>query len=242
MSEAKNNAFDADSPAVRNTRLNRIQRNYTEYASTLTITPELTAWAATCHDRYEESIRSSGFLKGSAAANTIYVENSFTKMKAEYVLARRFIATGKSNAALVEAYGFKGSYPIAQPKQMERVEQVLAQHAIRLAANDGTALPDEIAARLQIARDAIIAAKAERTSERNNKVTAVYDKKLIFREDTGFLKDLYRRCLVAWGDDDARLIKLGFRMRSQMKKVGRKKKKKPDAGENNKEENGAISG
>ena len=213
-----NNRFTKDSDEDRTERLELIANNIDKYKIILEIPDDVYEWANNAYDNWygqlidADAEKAEG--KGSYTALRIAEKKAakyYCKIKA---LLKTILTNRGDSEELVEEYGLKGRSPRRYKKLIAAIDVWKGTHDRLVSEGDDRVVPAHLMDKLVAHRDEMDRLWHEAIDEKTEAREARRAKKEIYDRDTKMLQYLFALCKLHWGNQDPRLIELGFVQKS----------------------------
>jgi len=212
------NKFSKDDDSVRTERLQYLAANVEELAPELGLSDDVLTWARGAYDRWYEALLTANAegaeTEGAYVGLELAVEPAVKYYAAVRKLLMSIIERHGEDREIVEAYGFKGKSPRRYKKLVPAIDLWKETHDKLVAAGDPRVVNETIIAKLVAHRNEVNDAWRKALEEKREAAEAYETKREIFDEDCDMLRFLFNLCKLTWGDDDPKLILLGFVQKS----------------------------
>lgn len=212
-----NNQFSHDTLADIEFRLERIQTNLAGYSAALSLPADILTWGATCSTNFSTKRTTFEVEGNEAQAATTELLQKMEILRSEYQIAKLFATQlYEDSPQRLEGLEFDTPFPISQPDQIQRIQNVLDEHSRMITGGITPVFPPMLITRLQTAVSSAVSASSARNTEQQEASHASTEYKIIYTESVKMLRKLYAWAVLVWGDDHINLIDLGFARSSQM--------------------------
>ncbi len=206
-----NNTFSSDDSGKRSTRLDFLSKTITDVKVELSISGDMLSWALNASDIYTELLTSKNVQKGIVGEAVQTYQENFNELKKNYqILKNIIISRYADNPEKLVIYSAGGRTPITMDG-LKRAAELMIQGNNKLAElADPNVLPVNMIDNLQdiVNQINVNFMKASLEKEEYQKKLKEYHR--IFDEDTRKLRALYNWAVVFWGNDNPKLITIGF--------------------------------
>ena len=206
-----NNTFSADDSGKRSTRLGLLSETVNDVAAELSISDGMLNWALNASDNYSNLLTVKDVQKGIVAEAVQTYQENFQELKKKYqILKNIIISRYAENPEKLVIYSVEGRTPITMDG-LKRSAELLIQGNNKLAElADPNVLPVNMIDSLQdiVNQINVNFMKASLEKEEYQKKLKEYHR--IFDENTRKLRALYNWAVAFWGNENPKLITIGF--------------------------------
>ena len=216
----KNNRFSADTDAERWERLDLLAANIGDYAVELGVAGAKLQWAQGACAAWEKARTDAGVEHGEMEEAFQEFHQKLDAFAKAYSAAKELLLAViweyEKPDEIVEAYHIDGESPRDLKRLVAHVDWWKETHERLKAAGDLRIIADAIVAQLVALRNEAKTLWEFAITQKREKLDAFDKKELLFAQDNTKLAWLLAVCKLVWGDDDERLLELGFVPKSQI--------------------------
>ena len=219
----KNNSIGKDKLEERSNRLLLLSRNIDDYAAAIGVVGDLLTWAQDAKDVFSETLVESHSAKSHAGIEfgklyRLAKETAQFYAKIRSLLINNIQRTSGDLNDWLERYNIDGNTPQYYRPLVNRIDAWLLEDA-RLRAlvpPDPRVIPQAFIYDLTARRDQLNEIYLQAYAKKEIARTAVKSFADLMKNDTLKLRAVYDLAVLAWGNNDSRLMALGFVLKSQI--------------------------
>ena len=218
MAIIKGNDFSHDTDDVRQARLALLSENIDTYAVLVAVAGALLTWAQGAFDLWVDLCVTASRESGDVDEATQEYRLKYDATREYYVRAKALLnailESFQDNDEAAEKYGTMRDTPRSVEAVYRKIEQWKDQHDIYTLELDPRVIADSVVTEMMtMAADFYEGWKFAITQKRE--AAEAYDaKQAEFLLGSKYLKLIYQMAVMVWGDEDPRLIELGFQTKS----------------------------
>ena len=214
----KNNNVAQDTQGERIERLALLSANIGVYGPLIGIPAPKIAMAETAFDDYVGAVAEAGVQDGQMDEAYETYNKAVEATAKFYALVRahlqEIIWEFDKPDDFLHAYGFEGDSPTWYKGLVPKIEQWEKNHALLVAAADPRVIPDAVLAELSAKRDNMVSLQVIAFAEGRESSEAYDALHVLFDAHTKLLRFILTGAQLVWGDEDPRLVELGFQTAS----------------------------
>ena len=214
----KNNRFTDDTQDVRVERLTLLSANITAYGPMIGVPPPKITIAETSHDDYVGAIADAGVEDGQMDEAFETLNQAVEELAKYYALVRahlqEIIWDYDKPDDFLHAYGFEGDSPTWASGLDSKIAQWKENHDLLVTAADPRVIADPVMTELVDKRANMISLRATAHAEKRESSEAYDALHELFAMHTKLLRFILTAAHLVWGDEDPRLLELGFQTKS----------------------------
>ncbi len=205
----ENNSFTMDTRDSRLTRLVNLKNNIENYASELSLSPELLEWALFAHDEFKELLDEQSKVSLSKNEKFTLINDNEREFFQRFVSFREIINNQIIDDKLISELNLKEQMPTTRVEKIEFANDFL--HRISLHSNFTSnevtnIIMQNLINQLNIVRNSY--GVALELQERSTYLTNTINKR--FDQDSVNLRTLFNWCVIFWNKKDPKLMDIGF--------------------------------
>ncbi len=214
----KNNRFSEDKKDERIERLTLLSANIETYGPMIGVPVPKIDRAKNAFDVYVGAIAIAGVEDGQMDEAFETYHNAIDELARYYSLVRahlqEIIWEFEKPDDFINSYGFEGDSPTWASGLIAKITQWYENHILLVAAGDSRVLPDAVMAELVSKRDNMVSLHALSQKEKRESSEAYDNLHDLFNEHTKLLRFILTAAHLVWGNEDPRLLELGFQTAS----------------------------
>jgi len=214
----KNNRFTDDTQDERIERLILLSANIGVYGPMIGVPAPKIASAETAYADYLAAIATAGVEDGQMDEAFETLQQAVDALAKYYSRVRahlqEIIWDFDKPDDFVHGYGFEGKSPTWASGLVSKIEQWKENHDTLVAAGDPRVIPDAVMTELVNQRDNMVSLRAVAHAEKRESAFAYDALQELFALHTRLLRFILTAAQLVWGDEDPRLVELGFQTKS----------------------------
>jgi hypothetical protein len=216
----KNNKFSKDGFDERLDRVELISANIDTYSVELGLSAETIAWAQNAGKTYFDANVETDLATGGMNGGYDVLQRHVGEATKFYCTVKKLLLAiiqhNDAGPEILEAYAFEGNSPRNNKGLVPAIDTWKATHDKLVAEGNPNVVADSLVAKLVGFRDQIDAAWRVALEKKGLASEAIKTRNAIFEKDCEWLRLLYSTCKIAWGDNGAGLMMLGFVRKSEI--------------------------
>ena len=225
------NKFSKDSNNDRFSRLSLIADNIDEFSIELNLSVDKIEWAHNAATLWMDARSSTNIEIAEGHGGYSMLRDAEMRAAKYYCKAKALLKAilndcGDSDE-LIEEYGLKGKSPRGYKKLISGIDVWKGTHDRLVSEGDDRVLPDSIVAKLVEHRVELDELWHVAIDEKTGAREARRAKKELFDRDTKMLAYLFALCKLHWGNQDTKLMGLGFVQKSAIWTFKKKEEESP---------------
>jgi len=213
-----NNKFTKDNDDERLERLESISKNIDNYIIELSIPDDKRIWAINAGENWHKALIESDMEDAEGRGSYLALRLAEVKAAKFYCKAKALLLSILKNLGdsdeLIEEYGLKGKSPRGYKRLIAAIDVWKGTHDRLVSEGDDRVLPDAIVAKLVEHRAELDELWHKAIDEKTEAREARRAKKEMFDRDTKMLQYLFALCKLHWGNQEPKLMGLGFVQKS----------------------------
>ena len=232
----KNNNVGQDTQGVRIERLTLLSANIGAYGPLISISAPKIAMAETAFEDYVGAVAEAGIQDGQ-------MDEAYETYAQAVKATARFYALVRAHLQeiiwdfdkpddFLHAYGFEGDSPTWYSGLVPKIKRWEENHALLVAAGDPRVIADSVLADLADLRDVMVPLQVIAFAEGRESSEAYDALHELYAGHTKLLRFILTGAHLVWGNEDPRLVELGFQTASGVWTPGQPEPGEPEPPEN----------
>ena len=218
MAFIKNNRFSDDDDDTRQARLALLSANIDLYAVLIAVAGDMLAWAQSAFDIWVDlcatAAREDGDIDEATQEYRIKYDDAHDYYIRAKALLKAILESFQDNDEAAEKYGVMRDTPRNVDALYRKIQQWKDQHDIYIAEADPRVIADEIVTEMMAKGDDFYTGWKFAITQKREAAEAYDAKQAEFKLGTKYLGLIYSLAVMVWGDEDPRLLELGFQTKS----------------------------
>ncbi len=205
----ENNSFTMDTRDSRLTRLYSLKVNIENYASELSLSPELLEWALFAYDEFKQLLEEQIKVTNLKNEKFSLINNNEREFFQRFVSFREIIINQAIDDNLINELQLKEQMPTTRVDKIEFANSFLERISLHSAftSNEVTSIiMQNLKNQLSIVRNSY--GKALGLQEKSTNLTNTLNKR--FDQDSVNLRTLFNWCVIFWNKKTPKLMDIGF--------------------------------
>lgn len=205
----ENNSFTMDTRESRMTRLFKLKNNIENYASELSIMPEILDWALLASEEFDTLLNKQNEITNEKNNKFNIINENEKEFFQRLISFREIIISQISEKHLISFFKLNEQIPTTRIEKIEFATEFLnkIENSNEIVLNEMTSLVlHNLIKQLNLLRTSY--GEALNLQEEGSNLTNRINKR--FDQDSVNLRTLYNWCVIFWNKKDSKLIDLGF--------------------------------